>query len=145
MKEKAFSVLSNKTWGILATHSVYVSGFPVGSIVPYVILGGDPHFCLSDISEHTINSRNDNRVSLTVWDGDERNPQKLRRVTCIGRLENANEMSPAFLELMPQFAEFYTWKDFNVWALRTECIRYIGGFASAHWIDVKNTENSHEE
>lgn len=142
LAHKVCKILDSKIWGVLSTISVSVPGFPVGSVVSYTMLRGadegfkSPYFCLSDISEHTINAKANNLVSLTVWKGDEVEPQKLERVTWIGRLEKDPEMLSAFLEEMPSYENMMVLNDFNIYALRLARIRYIGGFAQAYWVEV---------
>lgn len=138
MKQEIYDILNAKSWGVLSTSSFEMNGCPVGSVASYVMLEDEiasPHFCLSDISEHTINFKKNNQVSLMVWTGDEKSPQKLARVTWIGHMEPAKEHARQTLFELPQFKSYLQFHDFNAWVLKLERIRYIGGFASAHWVE----------
>src|SRR5258708_40280463 len=69
--ERARTQLFLGRLGTLSTVSKRASGFPFGSVMPYVIDGqGRPIFLISTMAMHTQNLQGDPRSSLLVMDFD---------------------------------------------------------------------------
>lgn len=142
--EEARTILAGARTGTLCTHSAHPSGYPYGSIVNYATDDrGCPIFLISDLAEHTINLKKDDRASLLVTEaGPSSDVLALGRVTLLGkaRVLSANaarKARDAYLERHPQAAYYADFKDFHFYSLRVEHIRYIGGFGRMSWVEVK--------
>ncbi len=131
--------------GILATHSVAVEGYPLGSVVPYVLTPeGRCVVYVSRIAQHTKNFHADGRASLTVVEADlsgqDGDPQALGRVSVLGdasRLEGADlEAARARYEtFFPESRGHSDVHDFDYWGIDPVRVRYIGGFGAIHWVE----------
>lgn len=131
--------------GVLATQSVAVEGYPLGSVVPFVLTpDGRCVVYVSRIAQHTKNFEQDRRASLTVVEADlsgrDGDPQAFGRVSVLGdacRLEGAElEAARARYEtFFPESRGHSGVHDFDYWAIAPVRIRYIGGFGAIHWID----------
>ena len=123
--------------GVLGTQSTSMPGYPFGSVVPfYLTAQGDVIIYISDIALHTRNIKADPKVSLTIFDAEEDDSQASGRVTILGNAEpvNAEEVKAQYLALFPQAKSYEQTHDFNFYRIRTERVRYIGGFGKIHWI-----------
>ena len=131
--------------GVLATHSVAVEGYPLGSVVPYVLMpDGRCVVYVSRIAQHTKNFEQDPRASLTVVEGDlsgsEGDPQASGRVSVLGDarklegtdLEAARDRYETFF---PDSRGHSGVHDFDYWAIDPVRVRYIGGFGAIHWVE----------
>ena len=139
--EEAVTLASKMPTGTLCTMASDHPGYPYGSFVTYVIHEGDPVFLISVLAEHTKNLQRDRKASLLIAEATgEGNPLALARVTLMGDCnpvpdEERESVKAAFLAKHPT-AEFYVdFKDFSFWKLKTDGIRYIGGFGRMSWVD----------
>ena len=124
--------------GVLGTHSTSMPGYPFGSVVPfYLNAAGDAIIYISDIALHTRNIKANDKVSLTIFDPSQDDSQANGRVTIMGNCSQieADEVKDQYLRLFPQAKDYEKTHDFNFYVIRTERIRYIGGFGKIHWID----------
>ena len=127
-------------YGTLATQGVY----PFASLVRYSVdAKGQPVLMLSRIAEHTKNLKNSNKVSLLVLDihenKHENNIQECARITLMGTLEMFSAENPEREECLqthyaffPESRDYFEKLDFDLYRLRIEECRYVGGFAAAH-------------
>jgi hypothetical protein len=130
--------------GLLATQSVEVSGYPLGSIVPFVMTPeGRCILYVSRIAQHTKNFEHDPRASLTATEadlsGDSGDPQASGRVSILGdatRLEGAGLASARarYETFFPESKDHADVHDFDYWQIDPVRVRYIGGFGAIHWI-----------
>jgi putative heme iron utilization protein len=124
--------------GVLGTHSTSMPGYPFGSVVPYYLTHeGDAVIYISDIALHTRNIKANDKVSLTIFDNEEDDSQANGRVTIMGNatcIKDAN-IETQYLRLFPQAKGYKRTHDFNFYVIKTERVRYIGGFGKIHWID----------
>lgn len=117
-------------------------GYPYGSAVSYAVDGdGAPLVLISELAEHTINARADNRVSLLVSDNvpEGTDPLAVARMTLVGRLQRLAEPGAArdrYLERHPQARFYADFTDFAFWHLEVEECRYVGGFGHMSWVDA---------
>jgi len=128
--------------GTLATLS---EGFPYASLVHYAAtVEGNPLLLLSELAEHTQNLHKDSRASLLVWEQQEqRDPLAAARVSLIGRVKKADpQWLEVYLEALPQARPYAAFKDFCLWQLECERIRYIAGFGEMSWVDISDYRNS---
>lgn len=131
--------------GVLATQSVAVEGYPLGSVVPFVLMpDGRCVVYVSRIAQHTKNFQQDRRASLTIVEADLSgqggDPQALGRVSVLGdasRLEGADlEVARARYEtFFPESRGHSGVHDFDYWAIEPVRVRYIAGFGAIHWIE----------
>ena len=131
--------------GVLATRSVAVEGYPLGSVVPFVLT--PEGLCIvyvSRIAQHTKNFEKDPRASLTVAEADlsggDGDPQAFGRVSVLGdarRLEGAErDAARARYEcFFPESRGHSDVHDFDYWAIDPVRVRYIGGFGAIHWVE----------
>ena len=124
--------------GVLGTHSTSMPGYPFGSVVPYYLTpAGDAIIYISDIALHTRNIKANDKVSLTIFDAGEDDSQANGRVTIMGSAELAkqNDVKAQYFRLFPQAKKYEQTHDFNFYVIRTERVRFIGGFGKIHWVD----------
>jgi putative heme iron utilization protein len=127
--------------GVLSTFSKKIAGWPFGSLVGYAqSASGEPILLISEIAEHTNNLRVNPRASLFIQDSlASEDPQAGIRVTLMGFAKpiGHREIADArerYLARFPKAEKFFLVHDFTLFKLRTEHIRYIGGFGDVHWL-----------
>jgi len=144
MPEQALTarrLLNHQSFGVLSTHSIDVEGYPFGSIAPYVIdHQGEPAILISDIAQHTRNIKQDQRVSLTVFDPRADDPQAGSRLTWIGDAEiidpSETDVRDRYLRYFPSAESYFETHDFSFYRIRLRRARFIGGFGQIFWIDA---------
>ena len=128
--------------GILSTISVSVTGYPFGSVTPFMInQHGEAIIYASDIAQHARNIKADSRVSICVNDPVQSDSQASARVTLIGNAsaDGVNENDKArYFKLFPHAKEYEKAHDFRFYVIRIHRVRYIGGFGEIFWF-----ENTH--
>ncbi|MEO1056475.1 MAG: DUF2470 domain-containing protein [Actinomycetota bacterium] len=117
-------------------------GYPYGSVVSYAADDrGQPVVLISEMAEHTVNARGDERVSLLVVDlGGDGDPLGKARLTIVGRLEllaDPGELRDRYLERHPYAAYYADFTDFGFWRLNVESVRYVGGFGHMSWVTAE--------
>ncbi len=129
-------------YGVLATQSRSLPGYPFGSITPYVLsAAGEPVVYISTLAEHTKNIGADPRVSLTVFDpADAADPQAGARLPWLGEAYllapgAAETIATRYYRFFPAAAAYAGTHDFSFYALRPVRLRYIGGFGKIGWIE----------
>jgi hypothetical protein len=124
--------------GVLATLSQRVTGFPFGSVAPFILdHAGRPVILISTLAEHTRNIDADPRVSLIVqpFAAD---MQSAGRVTILGKAERLPEkdsLGPRYLRYLPQAEGYFAMHDFQFYRIEPVRIRWIGGFGRIHWVE----------
>ena len=131
--------------GVLATQSVVVAGYPLGSLVPFVLTPeGQAIVYVSRIAQHTKNFEADPRASLTVIEADlsgaDGDPQASGRVSLLGdaRKLEGDERDAAqarYETFFPDSRGHAGVHDFDYWAIDPVRVRYIGGFGAIHWVE----------
>ena len=115
-------------------------GYPYGSAVSYATDGGGaPLLLISELAEHTVNARADDRVSMLVTAATARQADPLgsARLTLLGRLQRIdNQTAPRepYLERHPYAASYVDFSDFSFWRLEVENCRFVGGFGHMSWV-----------
>jgi heme iron utilization protein len=125
--------------GVLATLSASLSGYPFGSIVPFV-LDADcrPVILISALAEHTKNLAADPRTSLIVH-GYEEDVQSGARLTVVGdaaRVAHDPAAPNRYLRHFPAARDLLSLGDFSFWTITPKRLLFIRGFGSIHWIDA---------
>ncbi len=114
-------------------------GYPYGSVVSYATDdSGNPVVLISDMAEHTVNARVDDRASMLIVDGaGEGDPLGRARLTLVGRLSvlsEPGELRDRYLLAHPYAAYYADFTDFSFWQLCVEQCRYVGGFGHMSWV-----------
>ncbi len=124
----------------LATLSTLTAdGYPYGSVVSQVPDdAGCPVVLVSEMAEHTVNARGDDRASmLLVDDAGDGDPLGRARLTLVGRLqvlEDPGSLRDRYLDVHPYASYYADFTDFNFWRLDVEQCRYVGGFGHMSWV-----------
>ncbi len=142
---EAHALLGRERAGVLATLSARHGGAPFASLASYALTReGQPFFLFSDLSQHTQNLEADPRATLYVQDSSYRgdDPQQIARVALVGRVSRAPEalaaaLRDAFLSRHPQAGRLLA-LDFSFFVLAPEEAHWVGGFASATWLEAKD-------
>jgi putative heme iron utilization protein len=141
-KRTASEFLRAHRYGVLATQSRSLPGYPFGSITPYVLgAAGEPVIYISTLAEHTKNIAQDARVSLTVFDpADADDPQAGPRLTFVADAhalagEAADAPAERYYRYFPAARAYAGTHDFGFYALRAVRLRFIGGFGKIGWIE----------
>jgi len=133
-------LLNHQSFGVLSTHSIDVQGYPFGSMAPYVLdYAGKPTILISNIAQHTRNIKQDNKVSLTVFDPLTDDPQASSRLTWIGDAEAVDpsdiETRSRYLRYFPSAESYFETHDFSFYRIVLRRARFIGGFGQIFWIE----------
>jgi putative heme iron utilization protein len=123
--------------GVLSTQSLSSSGFPFGSVTPYLMTEqGDLVIYASDIAQHSRNIKADSHVSVCVHDGVKTDSQASSRVTVLAYAQTDNIskwLKQAYFTVFPQAKKYVEAHDFRFYLLTTQRVRYIGGFGEIYW------------
>ncbi len=115
------------------------AGHPYGSAVSYAADDeGSPVLLISELAEHTIHARADERVSMLIADGiEDGDPLGHERLTLVGSLrllEEPGEARELFLAVHPYASGYADFGDFHFWRMDVEDCRYVGGFGRMSWV-----------
>lgn len=140
--QEARQLLRAQRVGMLATQSVALRGFPFASLTPYALdAQGRPLILISALSQHTLNIRADDRVSLLVYDAAEPDVHDAARLTWIGRAvpvpEGDARARTAYMSRFPAVARFLKAHDFALYRLEPVRGYYIGGFGKIFWLEPR--------
>ena len=138
--ERARTLVANVLTGTLCTVAREPEGHPYGSFVAYGIDGPMPIFLVSHLAEHTRNMLQDDKVSLLVAEPGTGDPLARGRVTLVGRArqlegEAATSARAAYLEAHSGASYYIDYRDFSLWGLAVDSIRYIGGYGRMSWVE----------
>ena len=115
------------------------AGFPYASLVTVAWdVDGSPLFLFSTLADHTRNLATDPRASLLVEAALKlRRPQTGPRIALLGRIAPSptERHRRRFLARHPDASAYAGFADFAIYRMRLEKARYVGGFASAKWLD----------
>ena len=136
----ARNLLNHQAVGVLSTHSIDVEGYPFGSIAPYTLnYDGEPAILISDIAQHTRNIKQNNKVSLTVFDHLAEDPQSGGRLTWIGDADKIDESDldtrDRYLRYFPSAESYFETHDFSFYRIGLRRARFIGGFGEIYWVE----------
>ena len=117
------------------------AGYPYGSVVSYAADDvGQPIVLISEMAEHTVNARGDDRVSMLMVDmSGDGDPLGNARLTIVGRiemLEQPGDLRKRYLEKHPYASYYADFTDFGFWRINVESVRYVGGFGHMSWVDA---------
>jgi putative heme iron utilization protein len=115
-------------------------GYPYGSAVSYAADDeGAPVVLISEMAEHTVNIRGDNRSSILVAAEapNQDDPLSTARLTLVGRLElldDPGDRRDVYLARHPYASYYADFTDFGFWRLSVEQCRFVGGFGHMSWV-----------
>lgn len=123
--------------GVLSTFSSKFTGYPFGSVAPFVLdHSGQPVVLISTIAEHTKNIIANPKISLLVFDGTD-DLQASARLTLIGEAKQIDKddenLRARYLRYFPQAAGYFEMHDFNFYRIEITQARYIAGFGKMGW------------
>lgn len=138
LAKEALQFLRTTHSGILSTFSAKFTGYPFGSVAPFVLdHSGQPIILISTIAEHTQNIIANPKVSLLVFAGDE-DLQANARATLIGEAKKINkedaDLRARYLRYLPQANSYFDMHDFSFYRIEIAQVRYIAGFGKMGWI-----------
>jgi putative heme iron utilization protein len=143
---EARCLLRAHRYGALSTISKKLSGFPFGSITPYLTdHDGSLLIYISELAEHTKNIAHDPRVSLITHNQASPEIQMQGRVTVAGHARRiADQQQPAaqYLRHFPEAAALMR-LDFAFYRIEPVAIRYIGGIGRIHWLSMDSYPTRH--
>jgi putative heme iron utilization protein len=126
--------------GVLSTLSLDLPGYPFGSIVPYAFdHAGQPLILISTIAQHTKNIQADGRVSLTIHDATQLDPQAAPRLTWLADAAPVASHDAVahkrYTAFFPQSSDYSQTHDFLLYRLTLVRARFIGGFGRIYWLE----------
>ena len=131
--EEARTIAASTNSATLAT--LTAGGDPWASFVTYGLLDGDPVLCVSDLAEHGRNLAADPRASLAILaPATETDPLANARVTLAGHVEAPRDDAEraaaraAHLAAVPAAKYYVDYRDFSLWVLRVQRLRWVGGY-----------------
>jgi putative heme iron utilization protein len=136
--ELARTLVASQNRATLCT--LTAQGYPYGSAVSYAADDtGAPVLLVSEMAEHTVNARGDDRASILVATeaGKRSDPLSTARMTLLGRLrllDEPGERRTRYLEAHPYAAYYADFTDFGFWRLEVERCRFVGGFGHMSWV-----------
>lgn len=141
--ERARTMLSLASVGVLSTHSEKVPGFPFGSTMPYALdEAGRPLFLISAMAMHTKNLKADPRASLFVTVPEaQADPLGAGRMTLVGTAAPVppGELPAARAAYLARHdsAKYYVdFADFSFWRLEPAGLYFVGGFGVMGWVEI---------
>lgn len=139
--ERARTIASTNSQGVLSTHSNKVEGFPFGSTMPFAIdEKGRPIFLVSGMAMHTQNMAMNAHASLFITVPEaQTDPLGAARLTLIGPAakvpESDLESARATYLSRHENAKYYVdFKDFSFWRLDVVDLYFVGGFGVMGWV-----------
>ncbi len=124
--------------GVLSTLSKKLTGYPFGSLVPFVLdHAAQPVLLISRLAEHTRNIAGDPRVSLLVHE-PVADVQAAARLTLVGDAarvaDDADALRARYLNYFPGADQLLALGDFSWYRIVPVTLRFIGGFGAIHWV-----------
>ncbi|MFC3110473.1 HugZ family protein [Undibacterium arcticum] len=132
-------LLHRATYGVLATQSTQVEGYPFASILPFALDERHyPVFLVSGLAEHTKNLMADHRASFLVSSPDGHNVLTVARLTIVGdveRFDASQELVARYLRYQPDAKQYLDLGDFAFFRLTPKRARYVAGFGEMGWME----------
>ncbi len=133
--------------GTASLSTLTKSGYPYGSIVSYIASDyGEPVILISDLAEHTINARVNNKASMLITEsvqgGDPLGKSRLTLVGSLSIVSNSSEVREAYLKKHNHASFYVDYEDFNFWKLTVNECRFVGGFGHMSWVTSEDYRNA---
>ena len=142
ISKTARQLLYNETYGILATQSNSIEGYPFGSVVPYIYHQGKYLIIyISELAEHTKNLRKNSKCSLIVKESVHQDDvQTAGRLTWVGNAEEVPNEEDSVVKIryfrnFPWSQKYEKTHDFSFWKIDLTRARFIGRFGEIFWLD----------
>ncbi len=112
-------------------------GWPFISLAQVAFDGTTPIILMSDMTDHTRNIQNDNRVSLLIDGTTGDNRMNSARVALMGMAVVVDKEAhrDVFLAQHPKAKSYFDFGDFSVYAVDITHARLNAGFGLAFWLD----------
>lgn len=138
-------LLHKTPYGVLATHSTQLPGYPFASTLPFVLDEQQrPVFLISALAEHTKNLMADHRASFIVASPDGQNILSGARLTLVGdvqRIDAPQELVARTLRYQPDARQYLELGDFAFFRLTPKRARYVAGFGAMGWLEASDWDN----
>ncbi len=138
-------LLHKTTFGVLATQSTQLAGYPFASILPFVPDERHrPVFLISALGEHTKNLLADHRASFLVSSPDGKNALTGSRLTFVGDVtpvDASPNLVARYLRYQPDAKQYLELGDFAFFRLTPRRARYVAGFGEMGWMEERDWEN----
>ncbi|MCS7025474.1 MAG: CREG family protein [Bryobacteraceae bacterium] len=139
--EKARALVESRGFGVLATLSKRLPGYPFASVMPYACDSkGQPIFLLSRLAVHTKNLLENPRASLLVYEpAAETDPLGAARLNLMGEVTQiepggSSQARALYLQKHPDAEPWLNFGDFGLYQMRVDDVYYIGGFGEMGWV-----------
>lgn len=138
-------LLHKAPYGVLATHSTQLPGYPFASTLPFVLDERQrPVFLVSALAEHTKNLMTDHRASFIVTSPDGQNVLSGARLTLMGdvlRIDAPQELVARYLRYQLDASQYLDLGDFSFFKLTPKRARYVAGFGKMGWLEASDWGN----
>ena len=138
--ETIIPLLHKSTYGVLATQSLQLPGYPFASILPFVLDERHrPVFLISGLAEHTKNLLADPRASFLVSNSDGKNVLAGARMTILGDVAPVDavpDLVARYLRYQPEARQYLELGDFVFFRLTPQRARYVAGFGEMGWVEA---------
>ena len=148
--------------GVLSSFSAKFSGYPFGSVMPFVLDHNcQPIVLISSIAEHTKNIIANPKVSLLVFQSNNlKSAEDLHangRLTLIGEAVQIDkddaDLMARYCRYFPESTGYLAMHDFQFYRINIAQARYVAGFGKMGWlagkelageeiVDLKNAEKT---
>jgi len=139
--QKARTLLESRQFGVLATVSKRMPGYPFASVTPFSVdAEGRPVFLMSGLAVHLKNLLDDPKASLLVFEPEaEEDPLSAARMNVIGEVHAVPEQDVAaaralYLKQHPGSEQWMGFGDFRLYRMDVAEVYYIGGFGEMGWV-----------
>ena len=140
--QKARSLLHSRRFGVLATISKKMPGFPFASVTPFSVdEQGRALFLFSGLALHTKNILEEPKASLLIFAPEvESDPLNSARMNVFGEvrsvpdqeIESAREL---YLRDHPDSEQWIGFGDFALYRLEVTEVYFVGGFGEMGWVE----------
>jgi hypothetical protein len=132
-------LLHKTPYGVLATQSTQLPGYPFASILPFILDERQrPVFLISALAEHTKNLLADHRASFLVSSPNGHNVLTGARLTSVGdvqRFDASEQLLARYLRYQPDARQYLDLGDFALFRLTPKRARYVAGFGEMGWLE----------
>jgi heme iron utilization protein len=134
--------INKQRYGVLSTCSVAETGYPFGSITPYIVTtDGEIAIFVSHLAEHTHNIQANPHVSLTIFDPkDAANPTAGMRLSCLAMAIPAQDdtsLRAIYLNKFPDSEMILNLPGFHFYLLKLVKIHLVAGFGQVKWLNAE--------
>lgn len=123
-------------------HEPFNDGWPFLSLAQTAFIDRVPFILMSNMTDHTRNIVNDNRVSLLIDGTHGKNRMDSARVALMGQatMVDKAEYKDRYLERQPSAKAYFDFGDFNLYTIEITHARLNAGFGKAFWLDKEQMD-----